>query len=193
MFNHQYDSLTGAVAFQYAPDDTLVVSTDSNAVVSLSEAKNVLRVNQDEDDSYITGLIEATTEQIERYIRRDVVGKTRKSHWTRPAYLISLPYGPHGNVVSVQSICDNVTTNVTDYRVIGLEYKRIVLNEAVCQVEVTYESGFTVAPATVKNAVLQEVSFQYKNRQDPDAPRMVSVDGLSLESRQLLYTFLPRL
>ena len=193
MFNRQYDSLTGAVAFQYQPDDTMVVSTDSNAVVSLVEAKNVLRVNHDEDDDYITGLIDATTEQIERYIRRDVVEKTRTSHWTRPAYLISLPYGPHGNVTSVQSICDNVTTNVTDYRVIGLEYKRIVLDEAVCQVQVTYESGFTVAPSTVKNAVLQEVSFQYKNRQDPDAPRMVSVDGLSLESRQLLYTFLPRL
>lgn len=194
MFTHQYESLTGAVAFQYLPDDTQVVSVDSNAVVSLAEAKNVLKVNHDEDDTYITGLITGTTEQVERYIRRDVQVKTRKSHWSRPAYLVSLPYGPHTNITLIQSIdTDNVTTNVTEFRVIGLDYKRVVLQQAVGQVLVTYVSGYAVTPATIKNAILQEISFQYKNRQDPDSPRMVSIDGLALESRQLLYSYLPRL
>lgn len=193
MFTHQYESLTGAVGFQYKPDDTMVVSTNSNAVVTLTEAKNVLRVNHDEDNDYIGDLIDATTEQVERYIHRDVIVKNRKSHWTRPDRMISLPYGPHGNITQIQSIQNNVTLNVTDFRVVGLEYKRIVLNEAVGEVLVDYVSGYTVTPPSIKTAILQEISFQYKNRQDPDTPRMVSVDGLSLESRQLLYSYLPRL
>lgn len=192
MFARQYDSLTGAVAFQVSPDDSIIVTGNANAVVSLVEAKSVLRVNHNEDNDYIEELIDATTEQVERYIHRDMTIKTRKGHWSRPAYLVALPYGPHGNITNFVSIdCDDVVTNVTEYQVIGLAQKKIKINESVSQIQITFQSGYSVVPDTVKTAILQEISFQYKNRQDPDSPRMVSVNGLSLEARQLLYSYRP--
>jgi len=44
----------------------------------------------------------------------------------------------------------------------------------------------------MKAAIIQEVALQYKNRQDPDLPSRVSVNGLSLEARHLLMPYMRR-
>lgn len=195
----RYNSLTGVWTPSVYPQQTEVVTKAEDLPVSLALVKNALPVFDNADDNYITLLIEGVTEQIRRYLGRDIAKVTRRSMWWRPYQDNYLAYGPHGVVTSVVSQSeDGIDTTLvsgSDYYVQGLEFKRIrLINFGLDGVYLfaTYESGYAAAdiPAAMKAAIIQEVALQYKNRQDPDLPSRVSVNGLSLESRHLLMPYM---
>jgi hypothetical protein len=68
----------------------------------------------------------------------------------------------------------------------GLDRKAIRFNSGHNALNVTYTSGYDVCPELIKGAILQELSLQYKNRQDSSQPSRTSVNGLSIEARHLL-------
>ena len=81
----------------------------------------------------------------------------------------------------------------TDYTVSGMEYKKIHIDGFPGEyMKVTYLSGYPAGecPSAIRGAILKEISFQYKNRQDPNTPSRTSVNGLSLEARQLLSPYM---
>ena len=190
---NQYDSLTGSWTPQRYPAQTIVSTKNVDWALTLGQVKDFLRVNDSFDDLYINLMLEAVSEQVERYIGLDTYVRTRQSYWERVGGQVWLPYGPHTTVSSVVSIADDLTETVlvagTDYVVHGLEYKKISIDNATgTYLRVTYLSGYPAGecPSAIKGAILQEISFQYKNRQDPNTPSRVSVNGLTLEARQLL-------
>jgi hypothetical protein len=91
---------------------------------------------------------------------------------------------------------ENVDTTLvsgTDYVVEGMDYKEIrFYNKTGGQILATYVTGYTTCPDAIRGAILQELSFQYKNRQDPNTPSRTSVNGLSLEARHLLLPYMRR-
>lgn len=196
MYNYRPgDSLTGTWTLQVFPYDTEITSGPSQYALTTAEVKDFLRINDNYDDLYIDLLIGAVQEQVERYMGLDTTLRTRRSYWMRTGGMIRLPYGPHGSVTSVVSRDDdNVDTTLTagtDYLVQGMKFKDIrLLQPTGSQILVTYESGHAVVPSAIKGAMLQEISLQYKNRQDPNTPARTSVNNLTIEARHLLAPYL---
>jgi uncharacterized phiE125 gp8 family phage protein len=189
MFARQYGSLTGAIAFQYFPEQSIVVSQATSTPVLLSDAKNFLRVYDDIDDPSIGALLVGVTQQVENYIGKDTTPRVRMSYWARPKLEVAIPRAPITSIVSVVEVRRDgteVTVDPSEYVVEGLERKTIRFASGLASVKVTYNSGYATCPEVIKGAILQELSLQYKNRQDSSQPSRTSVNGLSIEARHLL-------
>jgi hypothetical protein len=106
-----------------------------------------------------------------------------------------LPYGVHGTITSVVAIdADNNQKTLVagdDYTIFGIEFKGIQLSTYADMLLVTYQSGYGAGecPAAIRAAIMQELSLQYKNRQDPNAPGRTVVNNLSVEARNLLMSY----
>jgi hypothetical protein len=189
------DSLSGAYSQNTYPSQTIVTDDTCEYAINLGNAKEMLPVNTDVHDNLITLLIEATTDQIERYINRDTYQKTRQSMYLRPAPQLMLPYGVHGNVLSVIGVNgDGSQTTLTandDYQVFGIEFKYVQLSTFYDIIIINYQSGYAPGecPSAIRAAIMQELSLQYKNRQDPNAPGRTVVNNLSVEARNLLVSY----
>jgi len=196
MVRRGFGSLSGVYSFNTWPSEITVGEGKRNYPVGLGEAKAMLPVNTDMHDTLIGLLIAGTTGQVERYIGRDTYPKERVAQYERPATVINLPYGPHGSVASVQAIDSdgNITTLTasTQYIVEGIEFKRIrLIGVGAYMLRVTYASGYGAGecPEEIRAAIMQELSLQYKNRQDPNAPARTVVNNLTIEARNLLLSF----
>lgn len=203
---NQYDSLTGSWTPQRFPSQTKIVSVIGELPLTLLQVKDFLRVSDASgdfsdsyDDAYIDLMLTGVTDQVERYIGIDTYLKSRQSYWERVGGWVQLPYGPHTTISAVVSIDDdgNEQTLVfgSDYTVSGMDYKKIHFIQFPNRyLRVTYTSGYAnnECPFAISAAVMQEISFQYKNRQDPNTPSRISVNGLSLEARQLLLPYMRR-
>lgn len=189
-----YVPLTQANPTRFTPDQTEIVSTvnSSSAVVTLPDVKEFLPVNHDDYDATITRLIDSVTRQVESYIRQDLIKKNIKSYWAKVPREAILSRGPHDSIEKVTVIDSNgeerELTEGVGYEVKGMKWKRLYEFTEYGQLFVEYTSGYDTAkrPPEVAGAILQEISLQFKNRQDPDAPAMTSVNSLSLEARHLL-------
>jgi hypothetical protein len=199
----QLDSLTGVNNASMYPDETIVVAdTESTStVVSLGDAKAVLPVHDNNSDTYITYLLKATQEQVGRYIKLDLTKRQRTSYWYNPANKLVLSYGIHGAVTNVKARDKqgNETTLVlnTNYYVIGNTFKKIeIISVPVTfdSLSVTYWSGYDegYCPEAISLACLQELNFQYKRRQDISQASTAIINGLTLESKMLLETYIRR-
>jgi len=196
MVRRGFGSITGVYSVNTWPSEIIVTDGERNYPVGLGEAKAMLPVNTDMHDTLIGLLIAGTTGQVERYIGRDTYPKERVAQYERPATVINLPYGPHGAVESVQAIDSdgNITTLTpsVDYIVEGIEFKRIrLIGVGAYMLRVTYASGYGAGecPEEIRAAIMQELSLQYKNRQDPNAPARTVVNNLTIEARNLLLSF----
>lgn len=191
MITHSYDSaLVPSREIRYTADSQKIIEITGDPLITLVEAKNVLHVHHDQDDTYIEALLAGTVRQVEGYIRQDVVGKTRQAYWRRNSRIARLPFGPHGDVTQAKLIVhdgdDTTLVEGTNFIVQGLMFKWLSQFDCVGELAVTFESGYEDPPPEVKAAIFQELSLQYKNRQDPDTPAMTSYRNLSLEARHLL-------
>jgi hypothetical protein len=196
MVRRGFGSITGVYSYNTWPSEIIVTEDEHNYPVGLGEAKAMLPVNTTVHDTLIGLLIAGTTGQVERYIGRDTYPKIRTAQYERPSNVISLPYGVHGDVTSVQAIDTegNITTLTpsVDYIVEGIEFKRIRFKGiGAYMLRVSFESGYGAGecPEEIRAAIMQELSLQYKNRQDPNAPGRVVINNLSVEARNLLISY----
>jgi hypothetical protein len=182
-------SLTKSNETRYRADSQVILSVLDTPVLTLAQCKNVLHVSHDEDDVFIEKIMAGVERQVERYIRRDIVKKRRKAYWFNHQGIALLPVGPHSTIVSVDvTDVNGVTYEITDYKEAGLEFKRLYDINTAGILEVVYDSGYDIddRPPEAEAAMLQEVSLQYKNRQDPDSAGFTSHKSLSIEARHLL-------
>lgn len=185
---------------RFDPDQTLLLGPvdESQVVVSVEQAKAFLPVRVNTYDNQIAKLIDAVTRQVESYVRRDVILKNVQSFWFRTPQIAILPRGPHSEIIKVESInADGDITELAegvDYRVEGYTFKQLVSINGERSLSVQFRSGYDAdkIPPEIPQAILQELSLQFKNRQDPDTPAMTSVGSLSLEARHLLSSLIRR-
>ena len=162
-----------------------VIEVIGGDFITPNRAKTVLGVNHNEDDSYIATLVDGVVGQVERFCRIDVIKKKRYAYYRSAHGRIVLPYGPHGEIHKVEK--DGVDLTADDYDIYGIKRKTIEgLGYGVFYVE--FDSGYddNEWPPEIESACYQELSLQYKNRQDPDTPSMTSVNNMSVEARHLL-------
>lgn len=181
--NHlPYYSISPTVTFHRYPYQTKIVGV-VQACVEIDAVKGELPVYDDNSDSLLARKILSVQYAIERYINRDTTLRQRVSLWSHPERRIKLPFGPHVITEVRQEI--NGVLQVVEYTEQGLEYKEIVLNGRY-PTQVTYTSGHASVPEYLQDAVIQEVAFYFKNRNDPNEAMAESKGGLSLPTLNLL-------
>lgn len=87
---------------------TRVISGD---MLTLTEAKNYLRVQHSQDDTYITELIKTATYLLGEYLQRSVLNTTYTVIFS-PSLKLYLPYPQVSSITSVK-IDEQVTTDYT--------------------------------------------------------------------------------
>lgn len=150
--------------------------------ISLEEAKSHLRVDSSADDTYITGLISAATDYVERLTNRALVSQTIEFTTTALNTEIVLPRAPATSLTSVSYVDSDGNTQTVNSGVYGLDTtatpSRIRLKhdqslpsvslETVNPVTVEYVAGYATAsgvPEPLRAAVKMFVSHLYENRE----------------------------
>ena len=189
----EFGSLSSSWTPQVYPFEVQVVSQASDLVVTLGAAKNFLRVYDNVDDLTITSIIQGVTIQVEKYINKSILLKTYKASWRRIGRYVRLPYAPFVSITSATAYDVEGNTQAlvadTNYYIVGNKEIHVELNGINYPfLDIVYTSGYAdvnQVPQNIAYAILQEVSLQYKNRQNPNSPKIV-VNGLTLEARNLL-------
>lgn len=195
------DSITGVPAWSPYPSDTRVTSAPTGLVVDVATVKTALPSPNQVSDDLIRMDIEAVTEQIERYLGRDLLTRTRQAVWFNPGNMVWLMPVPVASITSVQGLdldgdTETLTLN-TDYYVRGYGNNVQIygINNPYPYLQATYVTGYgdyTDIPAAIRKAVVQEVFRQFKRRQDPIIASDTTIDSLSAEAQSLIRSYIVR-
>lgn len=162
----------------YAP---VLVTPPAVMPVTLDEAKLHLRVEGDEEDALIDGLIAGAVSHLDGWtgvLGRAIVEQTWRQDFDTFACTMRLPIGPVSEIVSityrtadgqVSTVADSNYALVTDgvgprvfwdagYSAPGDLYEQGA-------VSVTYTSGYDPVPAAIKVAILLMIGHWYMNRE----------------------------
>ena len=184
-----YGSISPTITFYRWPNQTEIVSNSVSLCVSVDDAKEELPVYDNASNVAIERKIKSSQFAIEDFTNRDTTQRERRSLWVRPQRVISLPYGPHEILqVEQQLQPGEAFTNITTYKVEGINYLDIILEEQY-PTRVRYNSGSNVVADIVKEAVLQETSFYFKNRNDPNEEQPPLKNGVTAITMNLLSNY----
>jgi len=167
------------------------MTTTPDLAVSVADVKAELPVYDDNSDAQIQRKILAVQTMIEKYINRDTTSRSRIAYWASPQEIIALPYGPHTIVQVEQRLTPKDTYVVQvvdeDYWVLdsSLDYLQIQLSK-IYNTRILFTSGSATADDVVKEAIIQEVAFQFKNRNDPDLTIPQTMGGLSVPTYNMI-------
>lgn len=173
----------------------IIDSPDITEPITLAEQKAYSRIDADysSEDSDLSGLISAARAVIEGWLNVGLANRDVQVQWN--GYPLQLPLSPNVSVGSVLSGADTLPT--TDYTVSAWQNKTIWINsESAKNVEwfyaqdnsyvtpwyehvnstgtiytVTYNTGYTSEnlPKALKQAIMAQVDWMYKNRGEPNA------------------------
>lgn len=146
--------------------DPVIVVDVAAEPVTLEDAKRHLNMQFDtteayeftDDDNYITSLIPVCREAIERFTGKSLAPKTLRIEVDNHDGRFSLPYGP---VTAITEVIDDDGV-VDEYTITSGR----LLKPKCSYVSVTYEAGYTMLPAALKHAILEEISWRYNHRGD---------------------------
>jgi hypothetical protein len=177
-------SLSPTRTYQIRPTQVSVVSVVTDAVTA-NDVKLMLPVYDNQSALIIARLIKSVQRRVEDFIDIDSTLRVRKALWQDPARTIELPYGTHGDIISVERYANGVWAEYEDYELEGLDYKSIVLDDIGAPIRVEFQSGVDTNEQ-LNQAILQEVAWQFKNRNDPNQAAAEVRAGLSVSTINIL-------
>lgn len=151
---------------QIVRDITTTVAATAE-VVTLTEAKNYLRVDYSEDDVLIQDLINSAQIRLEQYAGIAMTPRTLEV----VAYVdefIELPYAPINNITKVEYWNGQSWVLMTsgDYKVLGVTFKKLyVIGTQHNEFKFTYTCGYTTTPSSIKTALLKMTGDLYEYRE----------------------------
>lgn len=168
---------------QPAPAD--VVTPPTGELITLAEAKMHLRVDNDDEDALISGLIAAAIGTIDgpngwlgRAISPQTITEYRDCFWSTP---LRLTYPPVRSIISVSyvdsaGLMQTVPSDSYELRgefldlAWGASWPATAYRER--GVQITYQAGYDVLPAPIKVALLLLVGHLYRHRDEDAQPEM---------------------
>lgn len=166
--------------------------------VSLSDAKDFLKVTHSKEDALIQGLVESAISYGEKYTGRDFSIKTWDG-FSEGLCLTgdALPYvelmrSPLVSVENVYNSISGVYVENTDYiRKDKFGYSRILFKSPYPMVDDTvaytfkigFTSGYSILPEELKTVVLQHVNFLYENRGDVPSDNIKQINSIYRQYR----------
>lgn len=97
-------------------------------IVTVADAKNYLRINNDVDDALILNIRNNAIMHCERYLNSDILAKQRQLFLSAIDEPINLPYAPIASVETV-IVQGNTLTLGDDYRILGLDNPYLTFEE----------------------------------------------------------------
>jgi uncharacterized phiE125 gp8 family phage protein len=157
-----------------------VITPPTTEPITLSEAKEHLRVTETDEDTLINNLIIAAREYCEEYTGRALAAQTVEAYFDYFAEKMPLPRPPLVSVTSVK-YKDSAGTEVTltantDYlvdtdSVIGQIARPYSVNwpsftpYPINPIKVRYQAGYTSLPKAIHQAILMLIGHWYANRE----------------------------
>ena len=147
--------------------DVKVVSTNDapSSIVSLNEVKLFLSVTNTQEDVMITSMITNAILQAEKYLARDILGKTREMYLVRVEDPISLYYAPIASVNTVH--VDGVLQELSkEYEVLGLDNPTVMfIAPPVRKVLINYTTA-GIANESIRQGILALIQLLYDRNAD---------------------------
>lgn len=134
--------------------------------ITLAEAKAHLRIDFDDENTYINTLIAAARKKIEDYTGCSLLLTEITVVMENGKPGIELPYGPYKDFFLLKDGQGDLIA-ADDYTLKGTEF--IILDQSVStDITMTYNAGYTVdnLPPDLKLAVLHQITHFYENRGD---------------------------
>jgi len=168
-----------------------LITPPASEPVSLAEAKAYLRIDTNDEDALISGLITAAREYCESFHNRAYITQTWELSFDDfPNMPLKLPRPPLVSVESVKVIDSTgaeTTLDPSDYIVdTDSEPGRIAFTSGKCwpsvelapinAVKIRYTAGYDDAqkvPQSVKQAMLIYIAHRYENPDTDDVPEVV--------------------
>jgi len=195
------DTITGIGLPSWFASDIETTIAPVGLVVSVALIKAGLPSPNMANDELIQLDIEAVTDQVERYLSRDLLSRTRRAIYYRPTNAVYINPVPVSAITLVQGV-DREANAVTlalnvDYykRGYGSNVQLYDINNQYEYLQVTYTTGYGASadvPASIRKAIVQEVFRQFKRRQDPVIASDFTVDSLSSEAQSLIRSYIVR-
>ena len=180
-YNYNINTLIGS---DYVPYGKLVLKTaPASTVISLAEAKTFLRIDSDydDDDNYITSLINVATNVVEEFTRRRLISQTYNIYYDEFPPYIDLQVGDRITVSHIKYYDTNnslQTLAVSNYDLdTRIKPGRIYQSETgdfpntyerpnAVEVEFVVGAAASDVPAPIVQAIYIIVGRYYENRQD---------------------------
>lgn len=146
-----------------------ILETTQTLVVTLNDMKNFARIDHNEDDYLLEGLIKTATAWVENATDKSLLHKTLMCTQANSAMV--LPRAPIIEIINVK--IGGKELKPTQYEVTNHHTTLKVTAHAMYQggqMSVTYRAGFGQTsreiPETLKQAVMSTVLYMYENRYD---------------------------
>lgn len=181
--------------------DLQITESTPDLPVTLNEVKAWGIVDFTDDDTLLTALITQSRKAIERKLNISLVPKVIVA--TLDLYSEKqLPRGPHKAITTVKrrdgSNTDNTPKYIdlnlgADYTTDGELFKRILIPVGG-RFKITYTAGYGNAdmalPEDIKNGLMQEIIFRYRNRGDSAEVAGVSEGAMNYLQNHISYAWL---
>ena len=125
-------------------------------LVSLTELKTYLRVDDTADDALIASLLSAVEDQVENFIGYSIYHGTYEEEY-EPSGIVALRHAP---CVSVTSIEDEDENEYEDYEILPQGVLKLA-DYGTSTLTITYEGGYEIIPEALKLAVKLIVESLY--------------------------------
>lgn len=178
------------------------VVTPPEPVISLSEAKDHLRVRHNDEDALITAYVAAATGHIDGpdgWLGRAIGVQTLEAYLCAPTFdrIIHLPYPPAVEVESIEARTASGwdTVGPAVYEVRGSEVWRTASSSWPAwisdpeAVRVIYQAGYEIVPPAIRAAILLMVGDLYANRETVSAGQIATSIPMSTTVENLLSPF----
>lgn len=159
-----------------------VVIPDGSPCISVKALTDYLQLDIEEETEMLNNLIASAQDNCETFLDVCSTKREAKAQYLRPGNELILPRGPH-KVLSIE--VDGEALGPNDYDINGLEFLT-VLPYVHGKTTVTFEVGCAVTPGAFIMAVIEEATFRYKNRNDPEVMAAETKSGLSLNTYNAL-------
>jgi uncharacterized phiE125 gp8 family phage protein len=168
----------------------VLVTAPTADMVSLSEAKAHCRVDHDDEDAYLSALIEAATGHLDGYsgvLGRALLPQTWRQDFEDFGDVMRLPVGPVQSITSViyqdTSGADQTLANTEyvllrddfgDYVTLAANKSWPSVGERADAVKITYLAGSAGIPTAIKHAALLLVGHWFANREAVSSGSMMA-------------------
>src|SRR5436190_18751243 len=133
----------------------VVSSGEGSEPITLQEAKDWGKIEQDTDDDIITALITAARRMCESYTGLGFITRSIVAGINNADGGFNLPYGP---LITGPDAVD------TDGNTVDLTYNLGQIEEPYGRMVVTYTAGYETLPEDLKTALKAQILFLYENR-----------------------------
>lgn len=161
-----------------------VTATTGSEIVTVSGAKDFIRIDTSDDDTLIGNMIEQARLWCENYISRDIVAKTRVYYLEEADSRFEVPFAPLASISSV-----TVDGTAASYNTYGVYDEVILLDSLPAKdIKVTYTTE-GMNDGLLQQAILQLVSTYYDNRADFIVMQGVSFVEVPTKVTQILNSY----